>query len=154
VIGSRRILRLLEWRNKHMKSILNSIAAGSLLAALAIAQASPRYKVTDLGPVGGSPGTPYFITNNGLAGGAASIANGSMHLALWYKGVKLNIGTPGLGGPNSAGFGVNERGQAVGQAETSAPNIEDFCGFNAIGLPSSSTACLPFVWQNGVMTKL
>ena len=80
-----------------MKSILNSIAAGSLLAALAIAQPSPRYAVTDLGAVGGSPGTPYIITNNGLAGGAAAIANGSMHLALWYKGVKLNIGTPGLG---------------------------------------------------------
>jgi probable HAF family extracellular repeat protein len=137
-----------------MKSILNSIAAGSLLAVLAIAQPSPRYKVTDLGPVGGSPGSPNFITNNGLVGGAAASANGSMHLALWYKGVKLNIGTPGLGGPNSAGFGVNERGQAVGPAQTSVPNAEDFCGFNAYGLPSSSTACLPFLWQNGVMTKL
>ncbi|HMC61166.1 MAG TPA: hypothetical protein VKJ01_18390, partial [Candidatus Solibacter sp.] len=83
-----------------MKSILTSIAAGSLLAALAIAQPSPRYTITDLGPVGGPPGSPYFITNNGLAGGAAAGANGSMHLALWYKGVKLNIGTPGLGGPN------------------------------------------------------
>jgi probable HAF family extracellular repeat protein len=137
-----------------MKSILNSIAAGSLLAAIAIAQPSPRYTITDLGSLGGPPGTPYFITNNGLAGGAAAMPDGSMHLALWYKGVKLNIGTPGLGGPNSAGFGVNERGQAVGQAQTSVPNGEDFCGFNAYGLPPSGTACLPFLWQNGVMSKL
>src|SRR5450432_1059234 len=154
VIVSGRALRLLEWRNKHMKSIVTWIAAGSLLAALAIAQPSPRYKVTDLGPVGGPPGSPYFITNNGLAGGAAASANGSMHLALWYKGVKLNIGTPGLGGPNSEGFGVNEKGQAVGPAQTSVPNGEDFCGFNAYGLPPSGTACLPFLWQNGVMSKL
>src|ERR1700687_632017 len=122
-----------------MKSIVTLIAAASLLAALAIA-ASPRYTVTDLGPVGGSPGSPYFITNNGLAGGAAASANGSMHLALWYKGGKLNNGTPGLGGPNSAGFGVNERGQTVGPAQTSVPNGEDFCGFNAYGLPPSRTA--------------
>jgi hypothetical protein len=62
MIVSWRILRLLEWRNKKMKSILNSIAAGSVLTALAIAQPSPRYTVTDLGPVGGAPGSPYFIT--------------------------------------------------------------------------------------------
>ena len=137
-----------------MKFILNAIAAGSVLTALAIAQPTGRYTVTDLGPVGGAPGSPNFITNNGLTVGAAASANGSMHLALWYKGVKLNIGTPGLGGPNSAGFGVNERGQAVGPAQTSVPNSEDFCGFSANGLPPSGTACVPFVWQNGVMTKL
>ncbi len=154
MIVSRRILRLVEWRNKKVKSILNSIAAGSLLTAIAIAQPSPRYTVTDLGTVGGAPGSPYFITSNGLAGGAAATPNGSMHLALWYKGVRLNIGTPGLGGPSNEGLGVNERGQAVGQAQTSAPNSEDFCGFNALGLPPSSTACVPFLWQNGVMTRL
>ena len=77
----------------------------------------------------------------------------SMHAVLWYKGWKIDIGTPGLGGPNSAAFGVNEFGQTVGQAETSRPNAEDFCGFNAYGF-ASSTACRPFLWQDGVMTKL
>src|SRR5229473_8370729 len=137
-----------------MKPILTSIAASSLLAALAIAQ-PPRYTITDLGSVGGSPGQPYVITNNGLIGGAAAIPDGRMHAILWYKGLKLmDIGTPGLGGPNSAAFGVNEFGQTVGQAETSVPNGgEDFCGFKALGFPSGTT-CLPFLWQNGVMTKL
>jgi uncharacterized membrane protein len=32
-------------------------------------------------------------------------------------------------------------------------DAEDFCGFNAYGFPSS-TACVPFLWQDGVMTKL
>ena len=140
-----------------MKTILISIAAGCLLAALAVAQ-TPRYTITDLGtvggPQGGPPGQPSFITNNGLVSGAAAIPGGRLHAVLWYKGQKVDIGTLGLGGPNSAAFAVNERGQAVGEAQTSVPNGEDFCGFNALGLPSSNTACLPFLWQNGLMTKL
>jgi probable HAF family extracellular repeat protein len=133
-----------------MKTVLTSIAAGSLLATLAAAQ--PRYSITDLGTVGGTPGQPYLITNNGLVAGAA-ITSGSMHAVLWYKARKMDIGAPGLGGPNSAAFGVNQHGQIVGQAETSVANGEDFCGFNFYGFPSS-TACLPFVWQNGMMAKL
>jgi probable HAF family extracellular repeat protein len=137
-----------------MKTILASIAASGLLAALAIAQPpQPRYTVTDLGTVGGTPGQPYVITNNGLVSGAAATPDGRMHAVLWYKGLKMDIGAHGLGGPNSAAFGVNERGKAVGEAETSDPDGEDFCGFNAYGFPSD-TACLPFLWQNGVMTKL
>src|SRR6516225_10166812 len=103
-----------------------------------------RYTVTDLGPVGGTPGQPYFITDNGWVSGAAANPDGTMHAVLWYKGLKMDIGTPGLEGPNSAAFGVNERRQAVGQAETSVTNAEDFCGFNFYGFPSL-TACLPFL---------
>src|SRR5262245_64938678 len=103
-----------------MKCIVTLISAASLLAALAIAE-SPRYTVTDLGPVGGPPGSPHVITNNGLVGGAAAV-NTTMHAVLWHKGLKMEIGTPGLGGPNSLAFGVNELGQAVGQAQTSVPN--------------------------------
>jgi probable HAF family extracellular repeat protein len=136
-----------------MKTITTLIAASSLLAALAVAQ-PPRYTVKDLGAVGGPPGQPYFITNNGLVSGAAALPDGTMHFALWYNGLKMDIGTPGLGGQNSAAFGVNVRGQAVGEAETSDPNGEDFCGFSALGLPTSGAACLPFLWQNGVMAKL
>jgi probable HAF family extracellular repeat protein len=116
--------------------------------------AQERYSVFDLGIVGGTPGQPYVIRNDGLISGAAATPDGSsMHAVLWYKGRKIDIGTHGLGGPNSTAFGVNELGQAVGQAETSANNSEDFCGFNAYGFPSS-TVCLPFLWQGGVMTQL
>ncbi len=132
-----------------MKLIVTSIAASSLLAAFAMAQ--PRYTVRDLGAVGNAPGQPYFVTNNGQLSGAAAISNTTMHAALWSKGVRMDIGTPGL---NSVAFGVNERGQAVGEAETSTPNGEDFCGFNFYGFPPLGTTCLPFIWQDGVMTKL
>jgi len=112
-----------------------------------------RYSIIDLGAVGNPPGQPYVIANDGLIGGAAAIPDGAMHAVLWYKRLKIDIGTAGLGGPNSAAFGVNEKGQAVGQAETLDPNGEDFCGFKAYGFPSS-TACLPFLLKDGVMHKL
>ena len=112
-----------------------------------------RYAVIDLGAVGNPPGQPYGITNNGLVIGAAASSATVMHAVFWYKTLKIDIGVYGLGGPNSAGFGVNELGQAVGTAETSAINNEDFCGFNAYGFPSS-TACAPFVWQFGRMFAL
>jgi len=140
-----------EWRSS-IKTILASLGATGLLATLAMAQPAARYTVTDLGTVGNALG-PNSIANNGLVAGGAATSATMSHAVLWYKGLKIDIGTTGLGGPNSAAFGVNELGQAVGSAETSAPNAEDFCGFNAYGFPSA-TACLPFVWQNGVMTKL
>jgi len=141
-----------------MKSIIVTlIAVNSLLAALGIAQAQaqpPSYAVTDLGFVG--IGQPYSITNNGIVGGGASSPDGTLRAALWYKGLKIKIGTPGLGGLNSIAFGVNERGQAVGEAETSTPdpNGEDFCGFKSLGISLFNNTCSPFLWENGVMTPL
>jgi probable HAF family extracellular repeat protein len=130
-----------------MKSILTSIAAGCLLAALATAQ-PPRYTVTDLG--GGPFSQATIATNNDLVAGLASTSDGAQHAALWYRGLKLDIGVAGLEGPNNAAFGVNEKGQLGGLAESSTPdpNHENFC-FYGTGLK-----CLPFIWQNGVMSAL
>jgi len=148
-----------------MKPTLISISSLTVLAALAIpahitAQGEQEherehvhYRIKDLGAVGTPPG-PEFITNNGLISGAAAIPDGAMHAVLWYKRLKLDIGKPGFGGPNSTAFGVNERGQAVGAAQTLDTNDEDFCGFNALGLLPSNTTCLPFLWQDGKMTRL
>jgi probable HAF family extracellular repeat protein len=138
----------------HMRLILASTIASSLLAGFAIAQ-TPRYTVTDLGALG-PLGQPYFITNNGLIAGTAAVSGGAEHSALWYAGLKGDIGTPGLGGQNSIAFSANERGQAVGLAQTSTvdPNGEDFCGLKALRLPSTGTTCLPSLWQYGVMVPL
>ncbi len=138
-----------------MKTIMISITAGSLLAALAMAQA-PSYTLTDLGAVGVTPGQPFYIAPDGLIAGAAAAPNGAMQAKLWHKKLKMDIGKPGLGGANTVAFSVNGTGQAVGEAETSAldPKGEDFCGFKALGLPSAGNSCLPFLWQNGAMTAL
>jgi probable HAF family extracellular repeat protein len=138
-----------------MKTIMISITAGALLAAFAIAQA-PSYTVTDLGAVGATPGQPFYIAPNGLIAGAAAAPNGAMQAKLWYKKLQMDIGKPGLGGANTVAFSVNGTGQAVGEAEAATldPNGEDFCGFKALGLPSTGNSCLPFLWQNGALTPL
>jgi probable HAF family extracellular repeat protein len=137
-----------------MKSILTLIAASSMLAAVASAQ-TPRYTLTDLGALGPN-GQPFSVANNGLIGGTAVLSGAAEHAVLFYKGLKGDLATPGLGGQNSVVYSANERGQAVGQAETSTrdPNGEDFCGFKALGQPAAGTTCLPFLWQYAVMTPL
>jgi len=139
-----------------MKSIVTLIAASSLLAALAIAQPAPRYTVRDLGPVGSAAGQPFVITNNGLVSGDALFPDGTEQAVFWYDIWRGDFGPPAFGGQNSIAFGINEHGQAVGQAETATldPNSEDFCGSKALGLPAKGTTCLPFLWQGGVMTPL
>jgi len=113
--------------------------------------APARYTVTDLGKlVGGTSSQAFFANNKGLVSGVATLPDATQHAVLWQKGLITDIGIPGLGGPNSIAFGDNERGQAVGEAETSTldPNGEDFCGFG------THLICLPFLWQHGVMTPL
>ena len=103
----------------------------------------------------GPNGQPFAITNNGLVAGAAQIGD-IVRAELGYKGRGVDLGQPGLKGQNSMAFSVNAWGQAVGEAQTGSPDPqgEDFCGFAALGLASSGTTCLAFVWQNGVMIPL
>src|SRR6059036_551042 len=113
--------------DNNMKSIVTSIAASSLLAALAMAQPPPRYTVTDLGTLpGGTFSLASFVDNNGLVTGLATVADGTQHAVLWYKGSIIDIAKPGT--PNSGAFGVNGRGQVDVQAESFDldPNEENF----------------------------
>ena len=147
-------------------TLLNSIWAVSLLAAVAMpvrlaAQGQSatqgqnpvptRYIVTDLGTLeGGTFSQPFFINRYGLVSGSSSLPDGNQHAVLWLGKLKLDIGAPGLGGPNSIAFGDNDGFQSAGEAETSIPdpNGEDFCGFG------THLTCLPFLWQDGVMIQL
>ena len=136
-----------------MTTLRAAMVAGSLLAAAAMAQ-PPRYLVTDLGKVGPN-GQPFTIAGNSLVVGATQIGN-TVDAALWYSGRVADLGTPGLESQNSMALGVNVWGQAVGETQTASPDPqgEDFCGFAALGLTSSGTACVPFLWQNGVIRAL
>jgi probable HAF family extracellular repeat protein len=112
----------------------------------------PRYAVIDLGTLGGSLSEGRGINNKGWVTGTAYLAgDGAQHRVIWESGTKIDLGT--LGGPNSGGYGfggLNDLGQDTGHAETSSPDPlgEDFCGFG------THLICLPFVWQDGVMTPL
>jgi uncharacterized membrane protein len=132
-----------------MKTILTSIAAGSLLAALATAQ-PPRYTVTVLDTLPGDKSSEAFVvSNNSLISGVSIAADGSQRAVLWYQGQIHDISKPGLLGPNSLPA-VNIRGQAAVIAERleKDPNNENFCAFN------TGLKCQPFFWQGGLMTPL
>jgi uncharacterized membrane protein len=103
----------------------------------------------------GPNGQPFAISNNGRVVGATQVGD-IIHAWLRYKSREVDLGQPGLKGKNSQAYGVNGWGKAVGEAQTDSPNPqgEEFCGFAALGLASSGTTCLPFLWQNGVMTPL
>jgi probable HAF family extracellular repeat protein len=139
-------------------NILGRCTVGGLTHGFLMSTPRPltRYNITDLGIVGGPPGQPYVMTNNGLLSGGAVADDGTMHAVLWSKLHKSDLGSPGLGGLNSIGLGVNERGQVVGGAESSTLDVngEDFCGFSGNGIPSHGSRCLPYVWQYGAMTAL
>jgi len=139
-----------------MKRVVTLMAAGSLLAAFSLAQPGKSgYTVVDLGRIGTSPGGPSVVADDALAGGSASTPDGTvLHAVLWYKGQTFDLGKAGVGHPNSVALGLNNRGEVVGHADTISTNgANDFCGYNADGFPSA-TACLPFLWQNGVMKPL
>jgi probable HAF family extracellular repeat protein len=130
-----------------------------VLAALAIyaqggaaqAQKAPavHYTVTDLGVISAANPGPLVITNDGLIAEALTVSN-AMHAAISLQGrIQTDLAKDGgLGGPNSAAFGVNQWGMAAGEAETEDSNSEDFCGFG------TQQECQAFIWRFGVMSPL
>jgi probable HAF family extracellular repeat protein len=121
---------------------------------LATTQPVLRYTVTDLGMVGPSPGQPITLTDNRLIAGVVVTDSGVAHAAVWSRdGVMKDLGSAGL---NSIASGINERGMAVGQAETAVkdPGGEDFCGSQGSGLPATGATCVAFAAQYGTMKAL
>jgi probable HAF family extracellular repeat protein len=139
-----------------MHKMLGCVSLASLLAGAAIcADKPPKYSLTDLGRLGPG-GSVIHINRTGLIAGTVTAADGTDHASLWYKKHVIDISKPGLGGANSIAYATNVFGQTVGGAETGTrdPNAADFCGFKAYGLVTSEDICAPFLWQNGVMTRL
>ena len=141
------------------RSLVISLGVLSLLVLSAglVAQENlePRYRVIELGTLGGTYSQPFYVSSKGVASGEASLADGNWHATVWQGSFKRDLGT--LGGVNSSAFGSpNAVGQVVGEAETahSDPNGEDYCGFFASGARLSGTTCLGFLWQAGRMTPL
>src|ERR1700686_3524607 len=130
-----------------------------VLACFSNAVAQVSYTVTDLGDLnGGNLGCAMGVNNQGwtevMYGTEIDpLQNGPLvkgRAGVNIEGLKIDLGT--LGGKNSwTNYGgINERGQAVGLAETDVPdpNGEDICGFG------THLTCRPFFWQNGHMSAL
>jgi hypothetical protein len=110
-------LRLFLIEGKKMKSILIWITMGNLLAALAAAQPA-RYRVIDLGTLKNGPfSMATGVSPDEIVNGASGLPDGSQHAVLWYRGSIIDLATIGLGGSNSAAFGVNALGMASGLAK-------------------------------------
>ena len=110
-----------------------------------------RYAVRDLGPLSdGSFSLATGVSRLGLINGSAALPDGAQHAVIWNRKSLVDLSTPGLGGPNSGAFGVNDYGQGAGLAETSShdPNGEDFCGYG------TQLICLPFFSQGDLMSPL
>jgi probable HAF family extracellular repeat protein len=144
-----------------MKSRMLTLATAiSLFAVLALPTWCPAqeltpqlssYTITDLGTLGGTYSWANAISNSGWVEGISTLSGDTAyHAFLWRNGNITDLGT--LGGPNSSSgyFQIGDNGNAIGASDTaiSDPLGEDFCGFGTYLI------CLPFVWQNGVMTPL
>ena len=125
----------------------------------AIAQA--RYKVQDLGVQHpDNLGMTMGLNNHGWALNMEQLLDPfsislSAHLVQGTDSIsigELQIPLGTLGGANSSinWNGINDAGEAVGMSETTVPDPdgEDLCGFG------THVICLPFLWQNGVMSPL
>lgn len=127
----------------------------TVLGCFSPAVAQTTYRVTDLGALNdGIVGCAMGLNNRGwtesMDGYLDASGNFVGRAVLNVSGLKIDLGT--LGGRDSwiNWGGINERGDAVGLAETSVPdpNGEDYCGFG------TGLTCHPFFWRNGHMTAL
>jgi probable HAF family extracellular repeat protein len=115
-----------------------SLAA--LVVPLVFCGAAPaghvRYRITDLGTLGGDFTEPFDVNNNGQVVGETNDAAFNFRAFLWQDGRMRDLGT--LGGPEARSLGINDRGQIVGQSETGE------VGRSNVG----------FLWDNGTMRDL
>ena len=133
-----------------------------VLACASTAFAQKSYKLTDLGV---NKTTDNFnmvmgLNNQGWAENMDGVVNppitststtvASGRAVIGIYGLNIDLGT--LGGKNSwTNYGgINDRGEAVGLAETSVPDPdgEDFCAF------STHLTCRPFLWRDGHIMAL
>ena len=110
-----------------------------------------RYKVIDLGTLGGEFSSGFGVNDLGWADGYSTLPGETItHAFVWQNGVMTDIGTPGLN--SLAAYPFNDADGVAILAEVSALDPsqppEDFCGFG------THRGCPPFVWKDGVLTQL
>lgn len=126
-------------------------AAAFTLALPAVASAHGRYRVQDLGSLGGTASAGIGINNFGLVTGSSNLPGDQRtHATAWLLGSTFDLGT--LGGDNSAVvFPVkNDYGLIAGVAETAQldPNGESW-SCSAFFPTVTHHTCLGAVWEWG-----
>lgn len=93
-----------------------------------------RWRLIDLGTLGGSNSWAAAINERGQMVGVSDTKAGGRHAFLWSRGRMIDLGT--LGGPKSNAYALNDRGQVVGWSSTAARKQH------------------AFLWKNGKMVDL
>ncbi|HXB21022.1 MAG TPA: hypothetical protein VNV88_06565 [Candidatus Solibacter sp.] len=132
-----------------------------VLACFSNAVAQTSYKVTDLGTRNNDNFSMGMgLNNHGWTENMDGVVNPPInslfttpangHAVINIGELKIDLGT--LGGQNSwiNWGGINDRGEAVGMAETSVPDPdgEDVCAFG------TGLTCRAFLWRDGHMSAL
>lgn len=146
----------------QFRKLLLPCIATIVLACSSDVFAQQKYTITDLGV---NKSTDNFdmvmgLNNEGWAENmdgdgnqpllslSTTVISGRAVISIY--GTNIDLGT--LGGDNSwTNYGgINDRGEAVGMAETAVldPNGEDMCGFR------TQKTCRPFLWRNGHIMAL
>jgi probable HAF family extracellular repeat protein len=143
-----RFAKLMSITALAMLAVVASLASLTAHANRREENRAARYRIKDLGTLGGSFAQAGGVSNTGWVEGFSLVAGDtSFHEFLWHDGVMTDLGT--LGGPTSfSEFRPNDRGDAGGESDTAVtdPNGEDFCAFGDF------TTCFAFYYHNGVMT--
>lgn len=100
-------------------------ALSTIIPAFGSLAAASHYSITDLGTLGGLESGATGINNRGQVVGSSSIAisplnkndTEELHAFLYSNGRMIDLGT--LGGPSSIANGINNKGQVVGNSQTS-----------------------------------
>lgn len=117
----------------------------SLLAGVSAAQAVdvslpsalPRYKVTDLGTLGGHTSRAYAINDVGQVVGHADLPDGpGSHAFLWQEGTMRDLGSLDGYFGHSTAYDINNLGYVVGSTDVE----EDYAH--------------PFVWYGGGLIQM
>jgi probable HAF family extracellular repeat protein len=146
---------------RQLRNFWIPVAATIVLACSSNAFAKTSYKVADLGTLDDDNfGMVMGLNNQGWTENMDGVVNppitststtvASGRAVINMHGLNIDLGT--LGGKNSwTNYGgINDRGEAVGFAETSVPDPdgEDMCAFG------TKLTCRPFLWRHGHMTAL
>jgi probable HAF family extracellular repeat protein len=145
-----------------LRNFLTPLVATIVLACSSNAFAQTSYKLTDLGVNNSKDNFSMVmglnnlgwaenmdgVVNPPITSTSTTVASGRAVIGIY--GLNIDLGT--LGGKNSwTNYGgINDRGEAVGYAETSVPDPdgEDFCAFG------THLTCRPFYWRYGHMMGL
>jgi probable HAF family extracellular repeat protein len=135
----------------NLKSLTVTATAFAIALSLstgpAKAQSRTRYKVVDLGTLGGSNSQAFGLSVLGqVAGTSTTSEDATAHAFLWSNGKIHDLGNL-PGGSTSGAAAVNILGQVVGESDNAQTDPNPFLCF-------TPNECRAFVWQNGTMRDL